>query len=135
MSNKEAISKSPSGRVRRSPVGVRNVLTVNGKDPNFEYRVINDTGDRVQQFLDAGYEVCKASEVRVGDKRVNGTSPEGSVAQVSVGGGQKGLVVRIKKEWYSEDQEAKLQNVDATEAATKERALNGTYGKYEVSRD
>jgi len=132
--NKEAIVSSPSGRVRRTPVGVRNVLTVAGKDPAYEYRILNDTGDRVQQFLDAGYEIVKASDVRVGDKRVNKASAEGSVAQVSVGGGMKGMVVRIKREWYNEDQDAKIRNVAETEAATKQTAIKGSdYGEIKIT--
>ena len=132
--NKEAIAKSPSGRTRRTPVGTRNVLTVAGKDPSYEYRIINDTGDRVQAFLDAGYELVKDDAVRVGDKRVNKTSAEGSVAQISVGQGQKGVVVRIRKEWYEEDQTAKQVRVNELENSTKAKALDGTYGKLEITR-
>lgn len=132
---KEAIAKAPRGRTQRVPVGTRNVLTVAGKDPNYEYRIINDSGDRVQEFLDAGYELVQKDSVRVGDKRVNSTTAEGSVAQLSVGQGQKGYVVRIKKEWYDEDQAKKQARVNELESATKAKALDGTYGKLEISRD
>ena len=132
---KEAIAKAPRGRTQRVPVGTRNVLTVMGKDPNYEYRIINDSGDRVQEFLDAGYELVQKDSVRVGDKRVNSTTAEGSVAQLSVGQGQKGYVVRIKKEWYDEDQAKKQARVNELESATKAKALDGTYGKLEISRD
>lgn len=132
---KEAIVKSPSGRVKRTPVGIRNVLTVSGKDPAFEYRIVNDTGDRIQKFLDAGYEIVQAKDVKVGDKRVNAATPEGSQAQVSVGQGDKAFVMRIRKDWYEEDQQAKQQEVDNTEASTRAKALDGTYGKLEISRD
>lgn len=136
MSNvKEAIAKVPSGRTQRVPVGTRNVLTVAGKEPGYEYRIINDSGDRVQEFLDAGYEVVDKDSVRVGDKRVNSSSSEGSVKQISVGQGQKGFVVRIRKEWYDEDQLKKQRQVNELERATKEKALDGTYGKLEITRD
>lgn len=136
MSNvKEAIAKVPSGRTQRVPVGTRNVLTVAGKEPGYEYRIINDSGDRVQEFLDAGYEVVDKDSVRVGDKRVNSSSSEGSVKQISVGQGQKGFVVRIRKEWYEEDQLKKQRQVNELERATKEKALDGTYGKLEITRD
>lgn len=136
MSNvKEAIAKVPSGRTQRVPVGTRNVLTVAGKEPGYEYRIINDSGDRVQEFLDAGYEIVDKDSVRVGDKRVNSASSEGSVKQISVGQGQKGFVVRIRKEWYEEDQLKKQRQVNELERATKEKALDGTYGKLEITRD
>lgn len=133
---KEAIAaKSLSGRVRRTPVGVRNVLTVNGKDPAYEYRIVNDTGDRVEQFKAAGYDVVSASDVTVGDRRINAATAEGTAAQVSVGDGVKAVVMRIKKEWYEEDQAAKMRSVDETEATTKSDALKGNYGKLEINRD
>lgn len=131
---KEAISKAPSGRVKRVPVGTRNVLTVEGKDPNFHYRIINDQGDRVQEFLDAGYEIVDAKTHRVGDKRAGQATPEGSVSQISLGLGDKGYLVRIKKEWYEEDQAAKQAKVKAIEETTKQKALDGTYGKLEITR-
>jgi hypothetical protein len=132
---KEAIAKAPSGRVQRVPVGTRNVLKVNGKDANYEYRIINDTTDRVQTFLDAGYELVKDEAVRVGDQRVNKTSAEGTVSQVSVGQGQKAFVVRIRKEWYAEDQAVKQRQIDEQELAIKQKALDGTYGKLDLTRD
>lgn len=134
MSEKEAISKAPESRVKRTPIGTRNVLTVAGKDANYVYRIINDSGDRVQEFMEAGYELVKDDSVKVGDKRVNKTSSEGSVSQVSVGQGQKAFVVRIKKEWYDEDQAQKQLRVDELENSTKAKALDGTYGKLEITR-
>lgn len=136
MSNKEAIVKAPSGRVRRTSVGARNVLTVSGKETGYHYHIVNDDGDRIQQFKDAGYDVVQANDVRVGDKRVNSASPEGSAATMSVSrDGRKAVVMRIKDEWYNEDQAAKLQGVNELEATTKHKALDGTYGKLEFTRD
>ena len=131
---KEAIAKAPRGRTQRVPVGTRNVLTVADKDVNYEYRIINDSGDRVQEFLDAGYELVAKDSVRVCDKRVNSAASEGSLAHLSVGQGQKAFVVRIKKEWYEEDQAKKQAKVNEMENATKAKALDGTYGKLEISR-
>jgi hypothetical protein len=131
---KEAIAKAPRGRTQRVPVGTRKVLTVAGKEAGYNYRVINDSGDRVQEFLDAGYELVNADSVRVGDKRVNSGAAEGSKAQLSVGQGQKAFVVRIRQEWYDEDQARKQAHVNELESATKAKALDGTYGKLEISR-
>ena len=136
MSNeKEAIAKAPRGRPQRVPVGTRNVLTVAGKDSDYEYRIVNDSGDRVQEFLDAGYEIVKQDSVRVGDKRVNSASAEGSLSQISVGQSQKAFVMRIRKEWYEEDQAAKQAKVKQLEDSTKAKALDGNYGKLEITRD
>lgn len=135
MSQKEAIAKAPAGRVRRTPVGRRNVLTVSGKEPGYHYRVVNDVGGNVQRFLSAGYEFVDANDVTIGDTRIGAPSATGSKAEAHVGGGTKAFVMRIKEEWYKEDQAAKQTHADALEAATKEKALDGNYGKLEISRD
>lgn len=131
---KETIAKSPSGRVKRTPIGHRNILTVRGKSPDYEYRIVNDEGDRVQMFKEAGYELCSADEVQVGDKRVSQATPEGSNAQVSVGGGLKAFVMKIKRDWYSEDQEAKQAKIDELEQTMKQTALAGNYGNLSIER-
>lgn len=126
--NKELISKAPSGRVKRTPVSGRNRLTVQGKDPNYVYRIVNDEEDRIARFQEGGYELLQDEAVKVGDKRANQTSSEGSVKQLSVGGGKKAFVMRIRRDWYEEDQKAKQAQVDALEATTKKKALDGRYG-------
>jgi hypothetical protein len=126
--NKELISKAPSGRVKRTPVSGRNRLTVQGKDPNYVYRIVNDEEGRIARFQEGGYELLEDEAVKVGDKRANQTSSEGSVKQLSVGGGKKAYVMRIRRDWYEEDQKAKQAQVDALEATTKKKALDGRYG-------
>ena len=128
-------SKAPSGRVSRTPVGTRNILTVKGKDPNYVYRHVNDIDDRISMFQEAGYELVQDESVVVGDKRVNAASSLGSAKAVSVGQGTKAYLMRIKREWYEEDQARKLSNVADIERATKEKALDGTYGDLKLSRD
>ena len=135
MAEKEAISKAPVGRVTRTPVGQRNILTVKGKDPNYEYRIVNDVDDRIAQFQEAGYELVETDSVDVGDKRVSQGTTVGSKKQFSVGGGTKAYVMRIKREWYDEDQRRKQRRVDAQESSIREKALDGTYGKLDITRD
>lgn len=134
MSQKEAIAKAPAKRVRRTSLDRKNLIGVTGKEPGYEYRIVNDDGDRVQEFLDNGWEVVPAKDVRVGEKRINAASEEGSAAMASVGQGQKAYVLRIREDWYKEDQEAKAAHIDATEAATQKEALDGYYGKVEINK-
>lgn len=131
--NKEPIAKAPRGRPTRTPIGKRNVLTVANKDENYVYRVVNDKGDRIAMFEDAGYELVDASEVRVGDKRIERVSAIGSKAEVSVGQGDKAFVMKIPKELYDEDQLAKEQHLKLQEEAIKQEALkNADYGSVGV---
>jgi len=132
---KELIAKQPSGRVTRVPVGQRNLLTVKGKEPGYNYRIVNDLDGRVAQFQEAGYEIVPRGPVEVGDKRANAGTPVGSNQHFSVGGGQKAVLMRIKKEWFDEDQARKNAFVDAQESSIKQKALDGTYGKLEIKRE
>lgn len=129
MSVKEAIAKAPARRVKRTTLGTRNILTVQGKDPEYEYRIVNDTGDRVPFLQNQDWEIVEAKEVQIGDRRLGNPSTTASLAEVSVGGGQKAYVMKKRKDWHEEDQATKQEYVNQTEAATKEQALNGTYGK------
>ena len=135
MSEKEAISKAPVSRVTRVPVSQRNILTVKGKDPNYEYRVVNDTEDRIAQFLEGGYELVDKASVDVGDKRVSQGTSVGSKKVFSVGQGIKGHLMRIPRELYEEDQRAKQNFVNLQEASIKEKALDGNYGTLDIKRD
>jgi hypothetical protein len=132
---KEAIAKAPERRVRRTPIGQRNPLSVVGKEPGYEYRIVNDVGDRVTEFVENGWEIVPAKEVKIGDKRLDSGSAEGSAAQASVGQGTKAILLRIREDWYKEDQAAKQAYVNKTEEAMKDKALDGTYGKLDLSRD
>lgn len=106
---RELVTKSPSGRVKRTPLGQRNRLTVKDKDPNFHYRIVNTTtgsgSDRIQEFKEAGWTVV---DTEVGDKRVDTTSGLGKTSEISVGNGVKALVMRIPREYHDEDQAAKM---------------------------
>ena len=114
---KELTTKSPSGRPKRTPIGQRNRLSVKDKDPNYVYRIVNTVdsrgNDRVAEFQESGYEVVDAGTV--GDKRVDNARGVGSTPEFSVGQGTKAVVMRIKREWYDEDQKAKADQIKAVE--------------------
>jgi hypothetical protein len=131
----EKLVKAPERRVRRAPVEGRNRLSVKGKDPNYEYRIVNDTEDRIDDFLDRGWEIDDSEETRVGDSRlIDNPSGTGKIRQLSVGGGTKAVLMRIRKDWYDEDQEAKQEYVKRTEQAMRANPNDGTYGKIDVTR-
>jgi len=118
---------------RASINGVRNVLTVSGKEPGYEYRIVNDIGDRIAQFEESGYEIVNDSNIRVGDRRIANPTKEGTPVQVSVGGGQKGFLMRIPKEWYEENQKEGQALVDKTEAAMKQDVKSAAdYGRFDI---
>ena len=121
-------TQSPSrvGRRSRTPISGRNILTVQGKDPNFEYRFVNDTGDRVAALRDRDWEPVPASEVRIGDVRIDQASSEGSIAQASVSRNtrEKAVLMKIPKEFYQDDQAAKQEHLDQLEQSIRQQALS-----------
>lgn len=127
-------AQSASARVKRTPVGQRQVLSVTGKEDGYVYRIVNDQGSRISDFIDGGYGLVEAADVRVGDKRVNSATPEGSKAQVSVGKGEKAFVMRIKREYYEEDQRAKQAEIDRLEQSMKQTAQGADYGTVSIGR-
>lgn len=134
MTKEANIAKAPVGRVRRSPLVNRGKLSVSRKDPGFVYRFVNDEGDKVSDMIERGYEPVAKSETKVGDARVDNSSAEGSLHLISVGNGVKSVLMKIPKEYYDEDQAIKQGEIDKQEAATKQEALNGHYGKLEITR-
>lgn len=120
---------------RSKITGSRNVLTVEGQDPNYNYRVVNDVGDRVAQLQDLGYEIVTDKNIKVGDRRVAIPTAEGSPVKVSVGQGTQAYVMRIKKEYREEDRKAKEDNINQLEANMKSEARQfADYGKFEITR-
>lgn len=110
-------------RPTRTPInGAKSRLGVKGKEPGFQYRIVNDTPGRIQEFIDAGYEIVQDTSVSVGDKRIANPTQEGTPVKVHVGNGNNAYLLRIKEDWYKEDQASKQIIVDELERGTKQRA-------------
>jgi hypothetical protein len=122
-------------REKRTPInGTRNILTIRGQEPGYRYRIVNDDGDRIQLLQEQGYELVQDASITVGDRRIANPTKEGSPVQVSVGGGQKGFVMRIKEEWYQEDQKTKQKAVDDLDESMKANAKKiADYGSLKIS--
>lgn len=132
----EKLTKTPERRVRRTALDGSNRLRVKNKDPNYEYRIVNITDQgRVDDFLERGWVFETSEEVSVGGSRVDNNSKLGKVHEISVGAGQKAVLMKQRKDWFDEDQEAKQGYVKRTEDAMRQANPNdGTYGKIDVTR-
>jgi hypothetical protein len=134
-----ALEKKEYKRPRkRIPLGTRSVLTVDHKekDPNYEYRFVNDKDGRINMFRDAGWEVVdKRGGMQVGDPQVGVSEQVGSIVTKSVGRGTVAYLMRIPKEFYKEDQETKARNIAETEAGLKmEKDKKGRYGEVKINQ-
>lgn len=123
---------------KRTPINGRNILSVTNKEAGYEYRFVNDVGDRVELFKERGWELVDAADVRIGDRRVDSATTLGSKAQASVDKvGTKAFLMRIKNEWYQEDQADKAKSIAEQELAMKQQALTNNElraGKFEITR-
>lgn len=130
-------------RPERVPVGGhRDLLTVRGKEDDYEYRWVlakNEDDTRIMEFLSAGYEFCAADKHAIGQDNVYQTKNVGSIVRKPSGDGQYLYLMRIYKEWYEEDQAAKSQKLKEKERSiTRERdpenkGDDGQYGNIKLS--
>lgn len=122
-------------KLRNAINGMRNVLKVQGGDPNYIYRWVNDVEGRVQQMKELGYEPV-VHDVKVGDKRAGDATQAGSVVTKSVGGGTIAVLMRIHKDDWNEIRAIKSEQIDEGERAIKDQlnSLEGAYGKVSLDR-
>lgn len=123
-----------SERPKRVPLReqLRNLLTVANRDPGYHYRIVNDTEDRVARFKMAGYELAPEN-IGFGDTNKNDSLGTGS--RISVGGGITGVLMRIRKEYYEEDQKAEQDDIDdmEREMLRNKNRTDGLEGELTVS--
>jgi hypothetical protein len=102
-----------STRKRRSVFnGTESKISVNHQIPGYHLYVFTDTGSRIQQALDSGYEFVRPDEVGgVSENVVSRNGDLGERIRFLVnprleGSEQYGYLMKIRQEWYEEDQAA-----------------------------
>ncbi len=125
---------SRASRPRRIPVGQGDRLKFSQREGYYR-RVVNDVGDRIQRFLDAGYEFVYGNET--GSQQQGASDPTKMSSRVSkhVGGGVMAYLMEQPIEYRKEDMAAKDRRVDESEAAMRKSAVNavGRYGKVNIN--
>ena len=102
---------------KRVPLGARNILTA-PKKAGFVRRFVNDTGDRIQMFKDAGWNAVDDGSP-VGDPKVGRPTSIGSASNPSVGGGQRAVLMEIPEEIYAADRAESQAKITAVENQIK----------------
>lgn len=114
---------------RASVSGRQDILAVEGRDDNKEYRIVNDVPGRVDKLQAMGWEVD--------ENAVLTSSMDNSKSDKSkhVGDGTKAVVMSMPKDWYNDYQKEKQAYVDRLEKKTKNQAseIEGGYGKVDIS--
>ena len=127
--DRPSVSAPRTGRKKRTPInGYRDVLKVDGQDPNYHYAWIGD--NMVPKFEAADYEFV-THDVVVGDRKINAASQLGSKISMPSGNGRTLFLMRQLLEYYNEDMAAYHAEIDAGEATmignlTKEAGRYGT---------
>lgn len=112
--------------------GPRDIITYADKDPNYHYHIFNDVDDRVERAEAAGYE-CVTSKESLGDTGAGVATAPGSAVTRPVGSGITGVLMRIKKEWYDEDQAVKQKEIDEREEGLRAMMKqDGHYGDINI---
>lgn len=117
--NRNARSTRQSNRV---PVGgQRQRLSVEDKDENYVYRWVNDEAGNVDKYLQGGYEFVE-SDTKVGEDQPDHGQPVDKTVSTSVGRTRystngTAYLMRIRREYYDEDQEEKRKERRETKRA------------------
>lgn len=135
------VDGSKSEVKRRTPVsGKRDILTARNVPEGYVARWVNDTGNRIQEFLDAGYEFLdKSSNTTVGDETVDSSNGVDSRISKKVDYDMinnrpiEGYLMIQRQDWYDEDQEAKQREIDEIDQSMrKEVNKEGRYGEIKI---
>lgn len=124
-----------SGRPKRVAIhGLRDKLTVKGKEPGWHYCLVND--DKVPLYEAAGYEFV-SHEVQIGDRHVDAAQEVGGNVSIKVGNGVIGYLMRCPEEVYQEEMQLVDDETNAKESALF-KSLNskedGKYGEVRVEQ-
>ena len=123
-------AKTTRERPKRSSTnGRQDVLTVEGKDPNMEYRIVNDTPGRVAKLRNMGWEI---DEDAVLISAMDDTSESNN--RKHVGDGTKAVVMSMPKDWYEAYQKEKQVAADRLEKTAQKVPDNikGGYGGVKI---
>ena len=111
----EALTRNANERTSRERVrnvfnGTQAKLTVNNQIPGYHMHIFNDEPGRIQTAIDGGWEFVTPDEVGgVKDSVTSGNTDLGDKVRFLVGTSEKGdglyaYLLKIKQEWYDEDQ-------------------------------
>lgn len=121
-------------RPKRVPLGTRKILTA-PKREGYQRRFVNDTGDRIETFIEAGWSLVTDDEIRVGDRRAGLATKMGTPVSKNVGQGVTAYLMEIKQELYDERQAMKADAIDRGERAMMLQSEGeGAYGDVKIDR-
>lgn len=132
-----AINKNLSPERKRNVFnGTEGKLKVNNQIEGYHLYIFNDTPGRISSALDNGYEFVSPNEVGgVGENVVSRNTDLGDKVRLLVGQADGAplyaYLMKIRQEWWDEDQLALQNKNNATDAAIKSgQNVKGDSGKF-----
>lgn len=148
MKERETAESAPTPALNGTTRKKRNVfngteakISVQQQIDGYHLHVFTDTGGRIQQALDNGYEFVKPDEV--GGVSENVVSRNGDLGERirylvnprAEGTEQYGYLMKIRQEWYEEDQaELQVKN-NLIDAAVRKGKITGENPSFYTPRD
>jgi len=127
-------SRIEEGRKARIPVGVPRAKLAVPEIRGFQLRWFNDLEGRIQQAQDGGYEFVTTDEAPTfGTPDVDNVNRDlgARVSRVvDKSTGMKAYLMKIKKEYYEEDQAAKQSIIDETDRQIRKGRLHDADNRY-----
>ena len=116
-------------------------LSVRNQIPGYHLHVFTDAGSRIQEAMDSGYEFVTPTEV--GGVSENLVSRKGDLGERirylvnprAEGTEQYGYLMKIRQEWYEEDQAALQEKNDRIDTAVRSGKVTGENPGFYVPRD
>lgn len=112
------------------------------KDPEgYKGRWVNDEGNRINTFINAGWEILDENGTHVeADRRIQKSDWRQSALSQQVGGGIVAYYMIIPEEWYQADQAKKQAKIDQQENQIRSPQSVGidpskTYGEIKINHD
>lgn len=110
---------------KRTPLGkIRRKLSFDNQDKDYQYRWVNDNDMRISDAVDGGYEFVEREDGdHAGDVDAANTDDGMGrrISKVVNKNGTRAFLMRIKKEWFEEDQAEKQKVPDAIEDQIRNR--------------
>jgi hypothetical protein len=120
-----AESRSTAERKRGTFNGTQAKLTVNRQIPGYHLHIMNDEPGRIQNAIDGGWEFVTPDEVGgVQERVVSGNTDLGEKVRYLVGTSEKGdglyaYLMKIREDWWLEDQEEMQKRNDLVDDAIR----------------
>jgi hypothetical protein len=136
-----AASDGATRKRRNTFNGTEAKLSVRHQIDGYHLHILTDTGGRIQEALDSGYEFVAPQEV--GGVSENVVSRNGDLGERirylvnprAEGTEQYGYLMKIRQEWYEEDQAALQAKNNMIDASIRKGKITGDNSGFYIPRD